>query len=196
MLPRWAKHPLGASPRLREQDGASEPGDRRLTPLLVGTEWGRGLGGCAPGGDAGMGRDGMLGAAGSCCALLLHDYTALCGQLRAGAGGRDRSGREGCGAALGWGWRRDGWHLPRDAGMLPALRCLYPVAGRGGSGDLYGDIGQQDMGWLCPSVCLGLCSGRAAPVIQMMGALSGIYRASGIDLCVFSQRFRLVARCD
>eukprot|EP00076_Gallus_gallus_P034336 XP_024999874.1 SRC kinase signaling inhibitor 1 isoform X5 [Gallus gallus] len=35
MLPRWAKHPLGASPRLREQDGASEPGDRRLTPLLV-----------------------------------------------------------------------------------------------------------------------------------------------------------------
>ncbi|XP_021233789.1 SRC kinase signaling inhibitor 1 isoform X3 [Numida meleagris] len=35
MLPRWAKHPSGASPRLREQDRASEPGDRRLTALLV-----------------------------------------------------------------------------------------------------------------------------------------------------------------
>ncbi|XP_050571517.1 SRC kinase signaling inhibitor 1 [Cygnus atratus] len=39
MLPRWAKHPFGASPRaaprLREQERPSEPGDCRLTPLLV-----------------------------------------------------------------------------------------------------------------------------------------------------------------
>ncbi|XP_042747362.1 SRC kinase signaling inhibitor 1-like, partial [Lagopus leucura] len=35
MLPRWAKLPSGASPRLREQDRASEPGDRRLPSLLV-----------------------------------------------------------------------------------------------------------------------------------------------------------------
>ncbi|XP_033367471.1 SRC kinase signaling inhibitor 1 [Parus major] len=40
MLPRWAKHPPGASPRalarLREPGRASEPGDHRLPALLVG----------------------------------------------------------------------------------------------------------------------------------------------------------------
>ncbi|XP_074973079.1 SRC kinase signaling inhibitor 1 isoform X1 [Phalacrocorax aristotelis] len=42
MLPRWAKHPFGASPRaaprLREQERPAEPGDYRLTPLLVDPE--------------------------------------------------------------------------------------------------------------------------------------------------------------
>ncbi|CAM9798753.1 unnamed protein product [Bubo scandiacus] len=42
MLPRWAKHPFGASPRaaprLREPERPAEPGDYRLTPLLVDPE--------------------------------------------------------------------------------------------------------------------------------------------------------------
>ncbi|XP_014814426.1 PREDICTED: SRC kinase signaling inhibitor 1 [Calidris pugnax] len=42
MLPRWAKHPFGASPRavprLREQERPPEPGDYRLTPSLVDPE--------------------------------------------------------------------------------------------------------------------------------------------------------------
>ncbi|XP_054080430.1 SRC kinase signaling inhibitor 1 [Rissa tridactyla] len=42
MLPRWAKHPFGASPRavprLREQERPPEPGGYRLTPLLVDPE--------------------------------------------------------------------------------------------------------------------------------------------------------------
>ncbi|XP_042643071.1 SRC kinase signaling inhibitor 1 isoform X13 [Tyto alba] len=42
MLPHWAKHPFGASPRavprLREPERPAEPGDYRLTPLLVDPE--------------------------------------------------------------------------------------------------------------------------------------------------------------
>lgn len=77
------------------------------------------------------------------------------------------------------------------------LQCFRPVAGRGvlgvggGSGEPHGELWQQDVARLCPSVCPGLCSGTAAPVIQMMGSLSGTSKALGVDLCVFPSLFDL-----